>query len=89
MLYPNLVLPNTYSMHLKALCPVSRLVVFAFFYNLLAENSKVSADSGIHEIQLLECMEIEEGKFEVETRRERGEFEGIEGGEFEGGTRRV
>ena len=68
-------------MHLKALCPVSRLVVFAFFYNLLAENSKVSADSGIHEIQLLECMEIEEGKFEGETRRERGEFEG--------GTRRV
>ena len=65
---------------------MSRLVVFAFFYNLLAENSKVSADSGIHKIQL---QEIEEGKLEGETRREREEFEGIEGGEFEGGTRRV
>ena len=35
---------------------VAELIVFAFSDNLSAENSKLSADSGIQRIQLLECM---------------------------------
>ena len=35
---------------------VLRLIVFAFSEKVFAENSKLSADSGFYEIQLLECM---------------------------------
>jgi len=35
---------------------IAELIVFAFSDNISAENSKFSADSGIHGIQFLECM---------------------------------
>ena len=35
---------------------IAELIVFAFSDNLSAENSKFSADSGIHGIHFLECM---------------------------------
>ena len=37
---------------------IAELIFFAFSENLSAENSKLSADSGIQRIKLLECMFI-------------------------------
>ena len=42
---------------------ILRLIVIAFWENLSAENSKLSADSGIHGIPLLECLPQQSGAF--------------------------
>ena len=42
----------------RSLVVTTDLLVVAFSDNLSAENSKLSADSGIQGIQLLECMDL-------------------------------
>ena len=48
---------NRMAVMAPALEHIAELIVFAFSDNISAENSKFSADSGIHGIQFLECMQ--------------------------------
>ena len=47
---------NRMAVMAPALEHIAELIVFSFSDKISAENSKFSADSGIHGIQFLECM---------------------------------